>query len=148
MTGHLSRIISLILAFLMLIIAPLIYSYSVSEMEDRRLILNDVTSFLDKVTDKGTITEDDLTQFALQVNSHGMVIKPTIKRLIRASVTTPEGNVRTINVAVDDIYSLNQRDTVQVTLEEVSVSAYRKLIQAILRIDEGPYTLEMAAVVR
>lgn len=148
MTGHLSRIISLILVFMMLIIAPLIYSYSVSEMEDRRLLLNDVTSFLDKVTDKGTITEDDLTEFALQVNSHGMVIKPTVKRLIRASVTTPEGNVRTINVAVDDISSLNQRDTVQVILEEVSKSPYRKLIQAILRIDEGPYSLEMAAIVR
>lgn len=148
MTNHLSRIVSLILVFLMLIIAPLIYSYSVSEMEDRRLLLNDVTRFLDKVTDKGTITEDDLTEFALQVNSHGMVLKPTIKRLIRASVTTPEGNVRTINVAVDDIYSLNQRDTVQVILEEVSMSAYRKLIKAVLRIDEGPYSLEMAAVVR
>lgn len=148
MTNHLSRIISLILVFLMLIIAPLIYSYSVSEMEDRRLLLNDVTRFLDKVTDKGTITEDDITEFALQVNSHGIVIKPTVKRLIRASVTTPEGNVRTINVAVDDIYSLNQRDTVQVTLEEVSMSAYRKLVKAILRIDEGPYSLEMAAVVR
>ena len=89
-----------------------------------------------------------MTEFALQVNSHGMVINPVVKRLVRATVTTPDGSTRTINVAVDDLTSLNQRDTVQVTLEEVSMSLYRRLIKAILRVEEGPYSLEMAAVVR
>lgn len=148
MAGHLSRIVSLILVFFMLIVSPLIYSYSVSEMEDRRLLLNDVTQFLDKVTDKGTITEDDLTEFALQVNSHGMVINPIVKRLVRTSIVTPRGEIRTINVPVDALYSLNQRDTVQVILQEVSMSVYRRLLKAVLRVDEGAYTLEMAAVVR
>lgn len=148
MAGHLSRIVSLILVFFMLIIAPLIYSYSISEMENRRLLLNDVTQFLDKVTDKGSITEDDLTEFSLQVNAHGMVIKPVVKRLVRTSIVTTDGEIRTINVSVDDLYSLNQRDTVQVKLVEVSMSVYRRLIKSILRVDEGPYTLEMAAVVR
>lgn len=148
MAGHLTRIVSLLLTFFMLIIAPLIYTYSITEIEGRRLILNDVTQFLDKVTDKGTISEDDLTEFTLLVNSHGIVIKPVVKRLVRSSIETPSGEIRTIHVSVDDLTSLNQRDTVQVKLQEVSSTIYRRLLKAILRVDEGDYTLEMAAVVR
>lgn len=148
MSGFLTRVVSIILVFLMLVIAPLLYSYSVSEMENRRLLLNEVSQFLDKVTDKGEITEDDITEFNLQISSHGMVIKAVIKRLVRTSVVTPDGNIRTSYIAVDDIYTLNQRDVVQVRLEEISVSAYRKLLYTFLRVDEGPYTLEMAQAVR
>ena len=148
MAGHLTRIVSLLLIFLMLIIAPLIYAYSITEMEGRRLILNDVTQFLDKVTDKGTITEDDLTEFTLLINSHGIVIQPVVKRLVRASIVTPSGEIRTIHIPVDDLTSLNQRDTVQVKLKEVSSSIYRRILKAILRVDESEFTLEMAAVVR
>ncbi|MDF2905357.1 MAG: hypothetical protein K0R34_678 [Herbinix sp.] len=148
MSGFLTRVISIILVFLMLIMAPLLYYYSVSEMENRRLLLNEVAQFLDKVTDKGEITEDDITEFNLQVSSHGMVIKVILKRLVRTSVVAPDGNIRTSYIAVDDIHILNQRDVVQVKLEEISVSAYRKLLYAFLRVDEGAYSLEMAEAVR
>lgn len=148
MSGFLSRVISLVLAFIMLIIAPLLYSYSISEMENRRLLLNEVNQFLDKVTDKGEITEDDLTEFYLEVSSYGMVIKPTVKRLVRTTVITPEGKTKTTYIAADDIYSLNQRDVVQVTLKEISASNYRRILSSFLRVNEGLYHLEMAAVVR
>lgn len=148
MSGFLSRVISLVLAFIMLIIAPLLYSYSISEMENRRLLLNEVNQFLDKVTDKGEITEDDLTEFYLEVSSYGMVIKPTVKRLVRTTVITPEGKAKTTYIAADDIYSLNQRDVVQVTLKEISASNYRRILSSFLRVNEGLYHLEMAAVVR
>lgn len=148
MTNFISRVLSLILVFIMLIIAPLIYCYSCSEMENRRLLLNEVTQFLDKVTDKGEITEDDLTEFYLQVSSHGMIIQPTVKRLVRTSIMTPDGKTKTTYIAADDIYSLNQRDVVQVILNEVSTSPFKKILYAFLKIDEGPYRLEMAAVVR
>lgn len=148
MSGFLSRVISLVLVFIMLIIAPLLYSYSISEMENRRLLLNEVNQFLDKVTDKGEITEDDLTEFYLQVSAHGMVIKPSVKRLVRTTVITPEGKTKTTYIAADDIYSLNQRDVVQVTLKEMSASNYRRILYSFLRVEEGLYHLEMAAVVR
>ncbi len=148
MSNFLTRVISLVLVFLMLIIAPLLYSYSVSEMENRRLLLNEVNQFLDKVTDKGEITEDDLTEFYLQVSSHGMVINPTVKRLVRTTVVTPEGKTKTTYIAADDINYLNQRDVVQVILNEVSASTYQKILYSFLRIEEGTYHLEMAAVVR
>ncbi|ROR31734.1 hypothetical protein EDD66_101352 [Mobilisporobacter senegalensis] len=148
MSGFLSRVISLVLAFIMLVIAPLLYSYSISEMENRRLLLNEVNQFLDKVTDKGEITEDDLTEFYLEVSSYGMVIKPTVKRLVRTTVITPEGKAKTTYIAADDIYSLNQRDVVQVTLKEISASNYRRILSSFLRVNEGLYHLEMAAVVR
>ena len=47
MHGFLSRIVGLILAFVMLIICPLINAYGVQEMEDRVELLNDVSEFLE-----------------------------------------------------------------------------------------------------
>lgn len=148
MTNFITRVISLLLIFIMLVISPLIYTYASAEMENRRLLLNEVSQFLDKVTDKGEITEDDLTEFYLQVSSHGMTLKPVVKRLVRTTVMTPAGVVKTAYIAADDVNSLNQRDVVQVTLNELSVSRYRRILNAFLKIDEGPYHLEMAAVVR
>ena len=47
----------------MLIIAPLINAYGVQEMENKVELLNDVSEFLDKQTDKSGITDEDMDQF-------------------------------------------------------------------------------------
>lgn len=148
MNSFLTRVISLAIAFVMLVIAPLVYSYSVTEMEERRELLNETALFLDKVTDKRSITEDDLTEFYLQVSSHGMVLKPTVKRLVRTALIDPDGDVIASYIAVDDLSVLNQKDVVQIELEEVTTSVYRRMMYWILRIDEGPYRLERAQMVR
>ena len=148
MSNFLTRVASLILAFFMLVLAPLLYSYSITEMEERRELLNETALFLDKVTDKRSITEDDLSEFYLQVSSHGMVLKPTVKRLVRTALIDPSGEVVASYIAVDDLSVLNQKDVVQIELEEVTASVYRRMLYWVLRIDEGPYHLERAQMVR
>ena len=148
MSNFITRVISLIIAFCMLVIGPLLYSYSITEMEERRELMNEVTLFLDKVTDKRSITEDDLAEFALEVSSHGMVLQPSVKRLVRTALTTPDGEVIASYIAVDDLSVLNQKDVVQVTIEEITSSPYRRALFWILKIDEGAYHLERAQMVR
>lgn len=147
MNGFLSRIISLILVFLMLILAPLVNSYCVTEMENRRQLLNEVTSFLDVVSDKKSITDDDLNEFYMKVSSYGMVLDVQVNRLVKTATLESDGNVNVTYMSADDISLLNQRDVVQVKLTEKSQSAYQKILSIFLGVDDENYSLTMAEMV-
>lgn len=147
MKGFISRIISLILVFFMLILAPLVNSYCVTEMENRRQLLNEVTSFLDVVTDKKSITNDDLNKFYLKVSSYGMVLDVQINRLVKTATLEKDGVVNTTYIAADDISLLNQRDVVQIKLVEKSESAYQKILSIFIGVDDENYSLTMAKMV-
>jgi outer membrane lipoprotein-sorting protein len=147
MNGFLSRIISLVLVFLMLILAPLLYSYCVTEMENRRQLLNEVTSFLDVVTDKKSITNDDMNEFYMKVASYGMVLDVQINRLVKTATLEGDGNVNVTYIAADDISLLNQKDVVQIKLKEKSQSAYQKILSIFIGVDDENYSLTMAEMV-
>lgn len=66
-----NKIVTVVLTFIMLVIAPITWEYVRSEMITERLVLNEMVQFLDKVTDKGTITAEDLDDLYLGVNSTG-----------------------------------------------------------------------------
>ncbi len=132
----------------MLILAPLVNSYCVTEMENRRQLLNEVTSFLDVVSDKKTITNDDLNEFYLKVSSYGMVLDVQVNRLVKTATLEADGNVNITYMSADDISLLNQRDVVQVKLTEKSQSAYQKILSIFLGVDDENYSLTMAEMVR
>lgn len=143
MNGFISRIISLVLVFFMLILAPLVNSYCVTEMENRRQLLNEVTSFLDVVTDKKSITNDDLNEFYMKVSSYGMVLDVQVNRLVKTATLENDGNVNITYMSADDISLINQRDIVQVKLTEKSQSAYQKILSIFLGVDDENYSLTM-----
>lgn len=147
MNGFLSRIIALILVFFMLILAPLVNSYCVTEMENRRQLLNEVTGFLDVVTDKKSVTSDDLNEFYLKVSSYGMVLDVQVNRLVKTATLEKDGNVNVTYIAADDISLLNQKDVVQVKLTEKSESAYQKILNIFIGVDDENYSLTMAKMV-
>ena len=60
MTDFINKVITIVLVFIMLILAPLLISYMSTDMVTERLVLNEVSQFIDKVTDKGLITEYDI----------------------------------------------------------------------------------------
>lgn len=132
----------------MLILAPLVNSYCVTEMENRRQLLNEVTSFLDVVSDKKTISNDDLNEFYLKVSSYGMVLDVQVNRLVKTATREADGNVNITYMSADDISLLNQRDIVQVKLTEKSQSAYQKILSIFLGVDDENYSLTMAEMVR
>jgi hypothetical protein len=60
MTDFVNKVITLVLIFVMLVLAPLLISYMSTDMITERLVLNDVSQFIDKVTDKSLVSEHDL----------------------------------------------------------------------------------------
>lgn len=148
MHGFLSRIVGLILAFLMLIIAPLINAYGVQEMEDKVELLNDVSEFLDKQTDKGGITDEDMDQFYVNIQSHGMILDVKVDRLVKTATESGDGTIHTTYIAADDNSILNKHDILKVKITEKSSTPYKRLLNVILRIDDNPYKLEMAKMVK
>lgn len=149
MSDFLNKVVTLILIFIMLVLAPMLISYMMTDMRAQRLVLNEVSMFIDKVTDKGTITQPDLDQLYLSVNSHGKTLDVTVKRFVRvASLDQTTGQVKTLYFAADDISALNPGDIVQVTVREVGRSPLRSLTYSILKIDIGKFEFSLAGAVR
>lgn len=148
MHGFLSRVVGLILAFLVLIIGPLINAYGVQEMEDRVELLNDVSEFLDKQTDKGGITDEDMDQFYVNVQSHGMILDVKVDRLVKTATTGGDGTIHTTYIAADDNSILNKHDILKVKITEKSSTPYKRLLNTFLRINDDPYELSMAKAVK
>lgn len=149
MSDFLNKVVTIILIFIMLVLAPLLVSYKTNDMLGRRLILNDVTTFIDQVKDTATITEDDINKLYLDCNSHGLNVDVKIKRLIRTEITK-EDVAMTTYFAVDDfseISALNTGDVIQVHVEEVAFSTARRLTYTLLKIDEGPFEFTLAGAV-
>lgn len=153
MSDFLNKIVTIILIFIMLVVAPLLISYKSDNMLARREILNDVEVFIDKVQDTSSITEDDLNNLYIKCNSHGLTVDVTVKRLIATAVfdtVSGETVAQTNYFAVDgkeDLKNINAGDIVQVNVKEVTVSASRRATYAILKIDEGALDFTLAGVV-
>jgi hypothetical protein len=148
--GFLSKCISIILVFFLLIIAPMINIYGQHEMQGRMEILNDVTAFLDRVTDKGEITQDDIDEFTLTVESHGLVLDVDIDRLVKTATlidaSTEELDITYI--AADDITKLSSGNVVKVSVKEISTTRFKKLLNIFLKFNEPNFELTMSKMVR
>lgn len=132
----------------MLIIAPLINAYGVQEMENKVELLNDVSEFLDKQTDKGGITDEDMDQFYVNVQSHGMILDVKVDRLVKTATESGDGTIHTTYIAADDNTILNKHDILKVKITKKSSTPYKRLLNVVLRMDDNPYKLEMAKMVK
>lgn len=132
----------------MLIIAPLINAYGVQEMENKVELLNDVSEFLDKQTDKGGITDEDMDQFYVNVQSHGMILDVKVDRLVKTATESGDGTIHTTYIVADDNTILNKHDILKVKITEKSSTPYKRLLNVVLRMDDNPYKLEMAKMVK
>ena len=150
MEGFLSKCISIILIFFLLIIAPMINVYGQHEMQGRMEILNDVTLFLDRVTDKGEITQDDIDEFTLTVQSHGLVLDVEIDRLVKTTtiIDAATEELDTTYIAADDIRVLSTGNIVKVSLQEISTTRFKKLLNIFLKFNEPKFELTMSKMVR
>lgn len=155
MTDFINKVISLILVFAMLVLGPLVNSYTKSEMLAQRSILNEVQVFIDKVKDTASISESDINDLYIACNAYGIAVDVKVKRIIRTVVTRNDpaninNDALTVYIAVDemgDLININVGDSVQVSIEEIGVSPARKLVYSVLKIDEGPFEFQLAGVV-
>lgn len=149
MSDFINKVVTIILIFMLLVMGPLIMSYKTEEMLAKRLILNDVTSFIDKVKDTAIIAEDDLDKLYVDCNSHGIVINVAVKKLIRTEISK-EGKIATVYYAVDSLEGFEEMhpgDVVKVYVTEVGISSSRRITYNILKIDEGKFKFSLAGTV-
>lgn len=158
MTDFINKVITIVLVFIMLILAPLMISYLSTDMVAQRLILNDVTLFIDKVTDKGTINQYDLDDLYLAVNSHGSAFEVKVERYSLVEEPLPDGTTKLLYVKHDetdklmqgkiDEVILNVKDVVKVHINEVAMSSGNRLFWSVLRVDKGKFNFSLAGSVR
>ena len=164
MSDFINKVITIVLIFVMLVLAPLLISYMSTDMTAERLILNDVTQFIDKVTDKYTITDYDLNDLYLAVNSHGGAYEVMVDRyqLYEEPAPESEGGTRILYIRQDDAeqladdlnypnvtsIDLNTKDVVKVKVKEVALSSGKRLFWSIMRVDKGKLEFSLAGTVR
>lgn len=164
MSDFINKVITIVLIFVMLVLAPLLISYMSTDMTSERLILNDVTQFIDKVTDKYTITDYDLNDLYLAVNSHGGAYEVMVDRyqLYEEPAPESEGGTRILYIRQDDAeqladdlnypdvtsIDLNTKDVVKVRVKEVALSSGKRLFWSIMRVDKGKLEFSLAGTVR
>lgn len=147
MSDFVNKIVTIVLIVILLVMAPLLNSYIQTEAIAKRVILNEVEQFIDKVTDKGSVTEEDLNQLYLDLNSHGLILDVNVKRLIRVASLTPGNKLKTVYFAAEDMENTNVGDVIQVTVSEMGVSPGRKLLYSLLHIDQGDFGFTLAGAI-
>lgn len=151
MSDFINKIITIILVFVMLVLAPILVSYKNDDMLARREILNDVELFIDKVQDTSSITNDDLNKLYLDCNSHGITVDVSVKRLIATAVFDTDTNLAQTNYfAVSEesaLQSINDGDIIQVSIKELGISPSRRASYKILGLDESGLEFTLAGVV-
>lgn len=152
MTDFINKIITIILIFVMLVLAPLLISYKTDDMIAKREILNDVDTFIDKVTDAAMLNSGDINELYMVCNSHGMVVDVTVERMVYAMTLDPKTNDYSYDYVVDTDFStetthLNPNDMIKVTVKEKTYSSSRRLTYKLLKIDEGNFKFSLCGMV-
>lgn len=151
MVDTISKILSIVLIFLMLVLAPLLISYKIDDAVARREILFEVTQFIDKVRDTQSVTDADLDQFYQNCNSHGLTVDVRVRRLVKTVVIDPHTEEVTVEYTINDdpaaLYNFNKGDGVQVVVEEIGISPSRSFMYRVLGADSGPLKFTLAGIV-
>lgn len=150
-----NKVVTLILVFLMLVVAPLIWMFSRDDMVSQRLALNEMTQFLDKTTDKGYIEAQDIDDLYLGLNATGGTYDVKVRRYMPTPIPAGSGQSRLLYKNVDyydkvnkKAIKLNKGDIVKLTVEEVGYSSARRLLWTVLRFDSGKQKTTLSASVR
>ena len=162
MGDFLNKLVSIVIVFLMLVLAPLLISYKTDDMMGKREILNDVTQYIDMISDTGKVTQDGLNNLYIKVNSHGLAVDVKIEKKVRVEVPILVDNgaagmsndTKTVYYTYDltdlveaDDTILNTGDVIKVNISEIGISAARRITYTILGIDEGKFEFSLAGTV-
>ncbi|GMQ55940.1 hypothetical protein AN1V17_03320 [Vallitalea sediminicola] len=148
MSDFFNRVIGLFLAFILLIIAPLYLQSLSRDLTIKRSILNEMTNFIDKVTDTGHISDLDKTDFYTGCSSYGAVVDVKIKHYMR--IVNPDGNGSTYStyVLTDKITDWNQGDIIEVDVKAIDYTSAQKLTSRFSKVSAPPLNFQLAGMIR
>lgn len=144
------KIIGLIIAFVLLVVAPFTIAVTSSEMLDRRSAFMTMCQFVDGVIDSRTITTQELKEFNAELQSYGMTMDYTIQREIRTVNPDPlnSGEYVTTYTPASDIHHYNQGDHVILHVKSLGYSSSASLAHSILGMFIKPFDETITARVR
>lgn len=148
MLDFINKVVTITMVFILMVIAPITISYMTTDMVSQREVLNEMTQFIDKVTDKAIITQTDLDDLYVSLNATGGTYTATVKRYIRLATQNDDGSTKVIYMADDTVDTLNIGDVVKVEVQEIGVSPAKRLLWLLLGIDRGQFETCLAGTVR
>lgn len=137
MSDILGKILGIIIAFILCILAPLTVVIMSDDMVDRRAIYSEMTTFIDQVIDTGELTEAQLSDFMYGISSYGPICEVRITRHIRI-VNPAEGGGIVVSYTPTDVFNegkditFNQGDLIQVHVEAVEYTGTQRVARLTL----------------
>ena len=160
MSDFISKVVTLCILFTM-ILACMGMVFTSQTMTSQRLILNEATEFLDRVSDKAYLTSSDMDEIYMELNSHGMLLDVDVERLIYAPInkddtiisnytkvdTTENLGVEIAGVTKNEI-KFNKNDLVRIRVQEIGMPAATRFIYRLIGVDTGQFEFTLAAPIQ
>ncbi len=124
------KIIGLLLAFVLTVVMPFVTVTVENEMVDRRLIITDVTNFIDEVVDSRNITDGMIDELNVNLAQYGMTVDYEIThyaRSVNVDPATTGDNYYVTYVKADDTTTYEKGDKISVHVFVRSYSATEAL---------------------
>lgn len=148
MNDFFTKLIGLFLAFFLLVIAPLTNNALAQDLTTKRAVLNEMTNFIDKVTDTRQISDLTLADFYLGCSSHGAVVDVKLDRYIKVVNPDGSGGTYTTYVLSDQITSWNRGDIIKVRVEAIDYTGAQRLMWYFLKLATPKLEFELSGMVR
>lgn len=160
MSDFISKVVNLCILFTM-ILAVMGMVFASQQATSQRLILNEATEFLDKVSDKAYLTAGDMDELYMRMNSHGMLLDVEVERLMYAPMEKDDAVISNYT-SVDSTETLgvekngqkkseiafNKNDLVRIKVKEIGMPGTRRFIYKLIGIDTGAFEFALAAPVQ
>lgn len=147
-TDLFNKILGVLLAFVLLAGAPLVIQTMSRDLTVHRSVLNEMTNFIDKVTDNGRLTPADLADFQLGISSYGLAMDATISRYMKVVNPDGAGGTYTSYVFSDDLTTWNTGDIIKVKVQAIGYSGGQWLQNRILRLTPAKFEQTLAGMIR
>lgn len=123
------KILGIILAFVLAIIVPFVTVTVSNEMLDRRLIITDVTNFIDEVVDSRNVTDGMIDELNVKLSQYGMSVDYEITRYKRSVNVDPKnkGDYAVTYIKDEVTATYNKGDKISVRVYTTSYSATEAL---------------------
>ena len=144
------KILGILVAFILLVVAPFVVTVTTNEMIDRRAAFMTMCDFVDGVIDSRAITENELREFNSELQSYGMTMDYTIMREMRSvdpDPLNPGDYVRTY-IPTDDYMHYNQGDHIILHVKSLGYSSSSSLAHSLAGMYIDPFDETIVARIR
>lgn len=133
MSDLFGKVFGVILAFILVFVAPFTILTLTNEMVARRTILNEMQSFIDETIDSRQITDMQLEDFYLAISGLGPICDVEIERYVRTVDPDPKDpdEIYVTYVFSEDNRTYNQGDKIKVRVHAISYTGTEKYLRSI-----------------